>query len=407
MPKQQKPKRQKQAGHNPLAADIAADKLALPKRKRRLLEAREDDTEEPDYGDILLPERISKKIFDEAQKQAIEMEEDDADAIDLEYDDAATEKTQFTDDQSEPDLQLDPEEEEALRMFLPEGTMQTRNLADIILSKIKEKENDATSEAQEEEAPVDPQVLQVYKQVGQLLSTYRSGRLPKAVKIIPMLKNWEDILLLTQPAGWSPHAMYEVTRIFSTQLNVAMCQRFLNGVLLPSLREWLKHNKKLSPHYWMAMKKALRSKPQAFFLGVILPLLEDRCNLQEALIFGSFLKQQKVPVLHGCVALMKMATMPFTNGAATLFIRLLLQKQWSLPLKVVDGLVRHFASFLRIEGPLPVLWHQALLAFVAHYKANLTTEQAAVMRQVCDRHSHVLISSDIRRELATVLPAKK
>eukprot|EP01012_Entosiphon_sulcatum_P056443 TRINITY_DN80109_c0_g1_i1.p1 TRINITY_DN80109_c0_g1~~TRINITY_DN80109_c0_g1_i1.p1 ORF type:complete len:432 (+),score=115.41 TRINITY_DN80109_c0_g1_i1:29-1297(+) len=408
--------------HNPLASDIASDRMALPKRKRRARENAEKENEDvEEISEILLPEKISRRIFDEAQKQALDMEQDEHDEegeegeeIELEYDDAATEKSQFTDDQSEAGLELDPEEEEALRMFLPESMLQTRNLADIIMSKIKDKERGGDDEEDVQSVKseggienLDPQVVQVYRQVGQLLATYKSGRLPKAIKIIPMLKNWEDLLLLTQPETWTPNAAYEVTRVFSSALNATMCQRFLNGVLLPSIREWLKENKKLNPHYWMAMKKALRCKPQAFFKGFVLPLLDDGCGLQEALVVGSFLKQQKVPVLHGCVGLMKMASMPFTNGAATLFIRLLLQKQWSLPLKVIDGLVQHFARFLRVEGPLPVLWHQALLAFVAHYKANLTLEQAQVLRQVCDKHSHILVSSDIRRELAPLLMQAK
>ena len=34
-------------------------------------------------------------------------------------------------------------------------------------------------------------ILNLYS-VGRVLSTYRSGKLPKAFKIIPTLKNWEE-----------------------------------------------------------------------------------------------------------------------------------------------------------------------------------------------------------------------
>ncbi len=36
------------------------------------------------------------------------------------------------------------------------------------------------------------------------------GKVPKAFKIIPNLKNWEVVLWMTEPDNWSPHAMYEV-----------------------------------------------------------------------------------------------------------------------------------------------------------------------------------------------------
>jgi essential nuclear protein 1 len=29
---------------------------------------------------------------------------------------------------------------------------------------------------------------------------------PKAFKIIPNLKNWEEVLYLTDPDSWTPHA---------------------------------------------------------------------------------------------------------------------------------------------------------------------------------------------------------
>lgn len=46
----------------------------------------------------------------------------------------------------------------------------------------------------------------------QVLCKYRSGKLPKAFKIIPALSNWEQILYLTEPETWSAAAMYQATR---------------------------------------------------------------------------------------------------------------------------------------------------------------------------------------------------
>jgi essential nuclear protein 1 len=45
---------------------------------------------------------------------------------------------------------------------------------------------------------VDPKVVHVYTKVGQILSRYRSGKLPKAFKIIANLRNWEQVERLVQ-----------------------------------------------------------------------------------------------------------------------------------------------------------------------------------------------------------------
>ena len=40
---------------------------------------------------------------------------------------------------------------------------------------------------------LDPKVVAVYQGVGRLLTRYTAGKVPKAFKIIPNLKNWEEV----------------------------------------------------------------------------------------------------------------------------------------------------------------------------------------------------------------------
>lgn len=54
---------------------------------------------------------------------------------------------------------------------------------------------------------LDERVVEVYRGVGQLMARYTTGSVPKAFKIIPSLMNWEEVLQLTDPEQWSPHAM--------------------------------------------------------------------------------------------------------------------------------------------------------------------------------------------------------
>lgn len=41
---------------------------------------------------------------------------------------------------------------------------------------------------------MDPEIVDMYKEVGVVLTKYRSGKIPKAFKIIPKMVNWEQIL---------------------------------------------------------------------------------------------------------------------------------------------------------------------------------------------------------------------
>jgi essential nuclear protein 1 len=83
---------------------------------------------------------------------------------------------------------------------------------------------------------LDPKIVAAYKKLGVVLKTYRSGKLPKAFKVIPMTSNWEELLFLTSPEKWSRHAVYEATKIFASNLNSKMAQRFYSLILLPAVR---------------------------------------------------------------------------------------------------------------------------------------------------------------------------
>lgn len=41
---------------------------------------------------------------------------------------------------------------------------------------------------------LNPEVVEMYTQVGEIMSRYRTGKIPKAFKIIPSMVNWEQIL---------------------------------------------------------------------------------------------------------------------------------------------------------------------------------------------------------------------
>ncbi|RYG65972.1 hypothetical protein EON64_10790 [archaeon] len=297
------------------------------------------------------------------------------------------------------------EEDMLVRRFLSSSKAQSRTLADIILEKLQEKEaraGEADGGRDVEAASASalpPKVVEVYTSVGQMLQHYKSGKLPKALKMLPHLRDWERVLWLTRPDLWSPVATYCVTRIFVSNLKAKMAQRFLNLVLLEKVRDDIDGHGKLNYHLYLALKKAL-FKPAAFYKGVLLPLaISGSCSLREATIVGSVLTKVSVPAIHSAAALLRLAEMPYC-GSTSVFLKTLLAKKYALPLRVISALHGHFLGFLGEKRVLPVVWHQSLLVFVQRYKLELSATQKDELLQLLRLHSHHEISPEIRRELA-------
>ena len=72
--------------------------------------------------------------------------------------------------------------------------------------------------------------------------------------------------------------------------------------------------------------------------GLLLPLCQSGdCNLREAVIVSSVLKRVSLPVLHSAAALLRIADMAY-SGTNSFFIRVLLDKKYALPYRVVSNL---------------------------------------------------------------------
>merc|ERR1711981_54224 len=238
----------------------------------------------------------------------------------------------------------------------------------------------------------------MYQGVGKILSRYRSGKVPKAFKMLPQFRNWEQLLYLTEPEMWSAAAMYQATRIFTANLKEKMAQRFFNLILLPRVRDDIDTYRRLNFHLYQALRKAL-FKSGAFFKGFLLPLCESgNCTLREAIIIGSVLSRNSIPVLHSCAAMMKIAEMEY-SGANSIFLRIFFDKKYALPYRVVDSVVFHFLGFRNETRTLPVLWFQCFLTFVQRYKEHVSSEQKQALLEICKIQVHHKITPEVRREL--------
>ncbi|CAF1327330.1 unnamed protein product [Adineta ricciae] len=386
-----------------LADQINQDRAVLAKKPRQKQKRKFEEED----NDQIIDERLSRKIIQQAREQQSEFDNDELLAISQEDADPQSierinrikkNRTEDSDDEDlsaqeedfeDDEVSINEDDEKALEAFM---TGQPRRLlGDIIAEKQAEKESAGDND-------LDPRLASMYEQVGQILSHYRSGKIPKAFKILPNLSNWEQVLLITQPDRWTAASMYQATRLFASNMDAKMAQRFYNIILLPRIRDDIDEYKKLNFHLYMALRKAL-FKPSAFFKGIILPLCESgTCTLREAVILGSILAKNSVPMLHSAAALLKIAEMNYSGGNS-IFIRMLIEKRYALPFRVVDALVHHFIKFRNDTRELPVLWHQALLSFVQNYRQDISTEQKQALLELLHHHFHHTIGLEVRKLL--------
>ncbi|KAL6339694.1 hypothetical protein AAG906_034780 [Vitis piasezkii] len=293
--------------------------------------------------------------------------------------------------------EIDEEDEKLLEVFLSKNAGPERTLADVIAEKIKEKDEQFSSEVRPL-PKLDTSIIDLYKGVGKLLNRYTAGKLPKAFKHIPSVQHWEEVLYLTEPENWSPNAVYQATRIFASNLGGKKAERFYRLVLLPRVREDIQKNKRLHFALYQTLKKSLY-KPAAFFKGILFPLCESgTCNLREAVIIGSIIEKVSIPALHSSVALLKLAEMEYC-GTTSYFIKILLDKKYALPYRAVDAVAAHFIKFIEDTRIMPVIWHQSLLTFVQRYKNQLRKEDKDSLKTLIENQRHKLVTPEISREL--------
>ncbi|KAL8445136.1 hypothetical protein Emed_005831 [Eimeria media] len=288
-------------------------------------------------GASMLPSRLGKKLLKLVEEQQRSEGVAEGSEGEQSADDEAADAEGFV------VLDCEEEDEEDVAFYKQREVRQgTLNLADLVMQQLrKHEEGGGGLEERQDSAAADaaasslsPKVVEVYTAMAPFLARYRSGKMPKAFKIIPRLHAWEEVLVLTNPPMWSKQALREATRIFCSNLREAMAQRFLCTVLLPAVRDDIAENKKLNYHLYMALKKAL-FKPGAFFKGIYLPLAIDGCTIREAVIVGSVVAKVSIPVLHGAAALCRLAAVTPEEWVPTVshMMTVLIDKKYALPIQ--------------------------------------------------------------------------
>lgn len=452
----------------PLYRDIAASggKLKAPSSKYKAIvyekQQNENNDDDGDDGkdEFDLDAVASRRVLQLAREQQQEIEEEENfnevatkprfELIHAESDNEDNDE-EIEEDYEEEVIEVDesdlnPSEVAMFEMFFKakQGNnvpFEPINLADKVMEKMEEARRNAEFEDEEGEEEDDeeegkpgngvylpPRVIEAYQKVGESLRAWKHGKLPKLFKVLPSIKNWEDLLYVTAPEMWTPNAVYEGTRLFISNLTAAKAEKFVRLVLYPRFRQDIEINEdhKLNYHLYQAIKKSLY-KPAAFFKGFLFLLVEDQCTVHEAMIAASVLKKTSIPVQHAAVALSWLLEQEF-SPAATVFIRVLIEKKYALPYQTIDDLVFYFMKFrvvtdkkfeinneddgdfdididitqqrkLQQAPPLPLVWHKAFLAFAQRYKNDITDDQRDFLMEVVRQRGHRDIGPEIRREL--------
>lgn len=242
--------------------------------------------------------------------------------------------------------------------------------------------------------------MEVYSKVGKILSQYKSGKVPKALKSLPASKKWSSLLRYTSPDNWTPHATFQVVKIFIAALPASDSEKFLREFFLPKLKADYSESKEVHQQHFIALKKSLY-RPSAFYKGIVLPLLEDnRVTLKQASIISSVISKSPIPMLFSAAALASLCNLPY-SGPRALIMRTILDKKYALPLNLIHIILLFFEQTSHESKMLPVLWHQCLFVFVQRYKKEFVREQKTKILEILKLSRHEAISSLIEEELRT------
>ena len=148
-----------------------------------------------------------------------------------------------------------------------QSIFDTKKMAEDLDSKIETKKAEIHHQEIRSDYTKDPKVKLVYGDIGKLFASYRTGKIPRAFRILKLADQWENLIELTEPENWTPHAMYEITKAFTSEMQVDRLRTFFEKFLVPAVRKDIKEKKKLNYQYFSALQKGFW-KPAAWFRGI-------------------------------------------------------------------------------------------------------------------------------------------
>jgi essential nuclear protein 1 len=186
-----------------------------------------------------------------------------------------------------------------------------------------------------------PKLLKILERTSLFLKVYRSGKMPKIIKVLPSFKNFEEIMWLTRPDIWSDQAILSITRSFLPKLDKIQISRFFSLVLAPRFQETIFNRDLISIHIQKAIKLS-SNFPFVFFSSLILPICESKnCSIKEGAMLGSIISKYHFAPSIIMVVLVRLLKKPITSSKCIL-CRIIVGKNYLIPHRIIDLLVDFF-----------------------------------------------------------------
>uniref|UniRef100_A0A183BP83 EOG090X058P n=1 Tax=Globodera pallida TaxID=36090 RepID=A0A183BP83_GLOPA len=333
----------------PLHKQIEKDKIAKSSFKVCI------DQQNDDKHDKFVDAVLSTKILQEAQKQWREEEKGNGtgrEESDLEGEPEVGEDFSREAQELSEQIEINSDEEAQIGGFTANGGFGGGEVRHDLAHENKKQRGilsficDFLIKVVHQIEGISPAVVTFFTEIGHVMEKYRSA------------------------------AMFQATRVFSATGTPSQCQRFNTLVLLPRLRDEIDEYKKLNFHLYQCLFKAILARALSVKPSSLV----------------------SIPQLHAAAAMLSIAKMDY-SGAISYILRVLVEKNYTLPFRALDGLVFHFLEMRSHQGELPVIWHQTLLAFVERYANDISAEQREALIELTKVHSHHQITSDLLRLL--------
>ncbi|CRG96150.1 U3/U14 snoRNA-associated small subunit rRNA, putative [Plasmodium gallinaceum] len=265
-----------------------------------------------------------------------------------------------------------------------------------ISNEIGRKEKEELKQ-EEQRDKIDPLVEKCYKTIGEELANYKKGKLHRAFKILTKSPKWFELLLLTKPKKWTTQATFEATKLFSSGLKEADVCKFYEFILLPIILENIDQNKKLDSFLYKTLIKALY-KSNAWFKGILFPLLQNECTKKQMIIIGSVVQKMSISVNSVICGLNEIFKFPW-NSTIGYFLCIFFNKKYSFPKQFIEGCVEYFIKFQNYQNHLTIVWHKALLMLILNYKELLDESHLDKIKVLIQKKNHHQISSEILKHM--------
>ncbi|VDD81655.1 unnamed protein product [Mesocestoides corti] len=233
-----------------------------------------------------------------------------------------------------------------------------------------------------------------------VMSHFRSGPLPKTIKMLPHLPGYESLLEMLSPLEWTNHVFPRVVKIFASKGNEqALC--FYENYLLPKVRDDIAKNRRLSVQLFEALITSI-FRPEEFVAGIFLPWIRSDMSKTEGIILSHLLKKASIRARFAAVALALTCEEEFSIPRS-MIIEAILNKKYIMPEAAISHLIAYFTSFdkdcsayFTDEGRMPLTWFRSLLTFLEFYRDGVCPGEREQLIRLCRRHEHPSITPEIR-----------